>query len=107
MIAELMGIALGAILIENFVLVRFLGVCPFLGVSKKIETAMGMGMAVIFVMTISSLITWLVQALILKPFEIEYLQTIAFILIIASLVQFVEMVIQKKSPTLFQALGVY
>jgi electron transport complex protein RnfA len=107
MIAELMGIALGAILIENFVLVRFLGVCPFLGVSKKIETAMGMGMAVIFVMTISSLITWLVQALILKPFEIEYLQTIAFILIIASLVQFVEMVIQKISPTLYQALGVY
>lgn len=107
MIAELIGIALGAILIENFVLVRFLGICPFLGVSKKVETAMGMGMAVIFVMTMSSLITWLVQVLILEPFEIEYLQTIAFILIIASLVQFVEMVIQKISPTLYQALGVY
>lgn len=104
---ELIVIALGAILIENFVLVKFLGICPFLGVSKKVETALGMGMAVTFVMVMASLITWLIQTLILVPFHIEYLQTIAFILVIAALVQFVEMVVQKASPTLYQALGVY
>ncbi|MDK2801401.1 MAG: H+/Na+-translocating ferredoxin:NAD+ oxidoreductase subunit [Clostridiales bacterium] len=107
MIKELIVIALGAILIENFVLVKFLGICPFLGVSKKVETALGMGMAVTFVMVLASLITWLIQTFILDYFHIEYLQTIAFILVIASLVQFVEMVIQKMSPTLYQALGVY
>ncbi len=105
--SELLIIAVGAILIENFVLVKFLGICPFLGVSKKVETALGMGMAVTFVMVIASLITWLIQTFILKHFGIEYLQTIAFILVIASLVQFVEMVVQKTSPTLYQALGVY
>nr|WP_094552232.1 electron transport complex subunit RsxA [Petroclostridium xylanilyticum] len=104
---ELIVIALGAILIENFVLVKFLGICPFLGVSKKVETALGMGMAVTFVMALASLITWLIQAFILVPFNIQYLQTIAFILVIAALVQFVEMVIQKMSPTLYQALGIY
>ncbi|MBZ4646297.1 MAG: H+/Na+-translocating ferredoxin:NAD+ oxidoreductase subunit [Petroclostridium sp.] len=107
MIKELIVIALGAILIENFVLVKFLGICPFLGVSKKVETALGMGMAVTFVMALASLITWLIQAFILVPFNIQYLQTIAFILVIAALVQFVEMVIQKMSPTLYQALGIY
>ncbi|WHH61040.1 electron transport complex subunit RsxA [Petroclostridium sp. X23] len=107
MLKELIVIALGAILIENFVLVKFLGICPFLGVSKKVETALGMGMAVTFVMALASLITWLIQTLILERFNIQYLQTIAFILVIAALVQFVEMVIQKMSPTLYQALGVY
>ena len=107
MLKELIVISLGAILIENFVLVKFLGICPFLGVSKKVETALGMGMAVTFVMALASIFTWLIQTFILVPFEIEYLQTIAFILVIAALVQFVEMVIQKMSPTLYQALGVY
>ena len=105
--SELLVIAVGAILIENFVLVKFLGICPFLGVSKKVETALGMGMAVTFVMVMASLITWLIQTFILQRFGIQYLQTIAFILVIASLVQFVEMVVQKTSPTLYQALGVY
>ncbi|MCG8500949.1 MAG: electron transport complex subunit RsxA [Firmicutes bacterium] len=104
---ELIVIALGAILIENFVLVKFLGICPFLGVSRKVETALGMGMAVTFVMVLASLITWLVQTFILEHFHIQYLQTIAFILVIAALVQFVEMFVQKASPTLYQALGVY
>jgi len=107
MLREIIVIALGAILVENFVLVKFLGICPFLGVSKKIETALGMGMAVTFVMAMASAITWLVQEYILVPFGIEYLQTIAFILVIAALVQFVEMVLQKMSPGLYQALGIY
>ncbi len=96
-----------AVFVNNFVLARFLGVCPFLGVSKKIETAIGMSMAVIFVMTIASVTTWFIQKFILVPFRIEYLQTIAFILIIASLVQFVEMVVQKTSPVLYQSLGIF
>lgn len=104
---DLFIILLSAIFVNNFVLVQFLGICPFLGVSKQVETATGMGMAVIFVMTVSSAITWMVQEFILIPLEIEYMQTIAFILIIAALVQFVEMVIQKASPTLYQALGVF
>lgn len=98
---------LSAVLIENFVLVRFLGICPFLGVSKKINTALGMGAAVIFVMTVASVVTWLLQTYILQTFHIEYLQTIGFILVIAALVQFVEMVIQKTSKSLYQALGVF
>lgn len=98
---------LAAVLIDNLVLVRFLGVCPFLGVSKNINTAMGMGGAVIFVMAFASAITWLVQNYVLKEYGIEYLQTIAFILIIATLVQFVEMVIQKTSKSLYQSLGVF
>lgn len=97
----------GAILINNFVLTRFLGICPFLGVSKKVETAIGMSLAVLFVMTVASVATWVVQEYILLPNDLLYLRTIAFILVIAVLVQFVEMVIQKTSPTLYQALGVY
>ncbi|MBT9176213.1 MAG: Electron transport complex subunit RsxA [Firmicutes bacterium] len=96
-----------AILINNFVLIRFLGICPFLGISQKIETAIGMSLAVIFVMTVASLATWIVQTYLLLPYDLVYLRTIVFILVIAVLVQFVEMVIQKSSPTLYQALGVY
>lgn len=107
MIRELLMISIGAILINNFVLVQFLGICPFLGVSKKVETAAGMGMAVIFVMLCSSAITWVVQKYLLEPFHIEYLQTIAFILVIAVLVQFVEMFLQKSVPSLYSSLGVY
>jgi electron transport complex protein RnfA len=106
-VTQLSLLLVSAVFVNNFVLARFLGVCPFLGVSKKVETATGMSMAVIFVMTIASVATWLVQKFILIPFQIEYLQTIAFILIIASLVQFVEMVIQKTSPVLYQALGIF
>ena len=102
---ELFSLALGAILMENFVLVKFLGCCPFLGVSKKTETATGMGMAVIFVMTVASAATYLVNEYILLPFDLEYMQTMAFILIIASLVQFVEMFLMKAMPALYQALG--
>jgi electron transport complex protein RnfA len=98
---------LSAILINNFVLSRFLGICPFLGVSKQVETATGMGIAVTFVMTVASAAAWLVESYVLEPLGLMYLQTIAFILVIAALVQFVEMVIQKTSPTLYQALGVY
>ncbi len=107
MIQSIITAFLSAVLIENFVLVRFLGICPFLGVSKKINTALGMGAAVIFVMGVSSAATWLLQEYVLKTFKIEYLQTIGFILVIAALVQFVEMVIQKTSRQLYQALGVY
>jgi len=104
---ELLLILVSAVFVNNFVLARFLGICPFLGVSKKVETALGMGMAVIFVMTVASVVTWFIQYLILIPFGIEYLQTIAFILVIASLVQLVEMVIQKTSPVLYQSLGIF
>lgn len=105
--ASLFVIMISAILVNNFVLSRFLGICPFLGVSKKVDTALGMGMAVTFVMTMAGIITYFVNTLILVPFNIEYLQTIAFILVIASLVQFVEIVLQKVSPALYQALGVF
>ena len=94
------------ILVENYVLVKFLGICPFLGVSKKTDTALAMGMAVTFVMGLASAITYFVQKL-LQHFHIEYLQTIAFILVIASLVQLVEMAIMKLSPPLYSALGIY
>ncbi|MBI9014252.1 MAG: electron transport complex subunit RsxA [Clostridiales bacterium] len=104
---SLFVIIVSAILVNNFVLSRFLGICPFLGVSKKVDTALGMGMAVTFVMTMAGIITYFVNELILKQFGIEYLQTIAFILVIASLVQFVEIVLQKVSPALYQALGVF
>ena len=104
---ELVLILISAVFVNNFVLARFLGICPFLGVSKKVETALGMGMAVIFVMTVASVVTWFIQYLVLIPFGIEYLQTIAFILVIASLVQLVEMVIQKTSPVLYQSLGIF
>lgn len=104
---KILAILLSSILVNNYVLARFLGICPFLGVSKKVTTAVGMGMAVTFVMALASLITWLVQYFILAPLGVEYMQTIAFILVIASLVQLVEMVIQKSSPALYQSLGVY
>ena len=107
MISELLIISIGAILINNFVLVQFLGICPFLGVSKKVETASGMGFAVVFVMICASALTWLVQEYLLIPFGIEYMQTIAFILVIAVLVQFVEMFLQKSVPSLYNSLGVY
>lgn len=100
-------ILLSSIFVNNFVMSRFLGICPFLGVSKKIETAIGMGMAVTFVMVLASIITWVLQYTILVPLEIGYMQTLAFILVIAALVQFVEMVIRKMSPTLYQALGIF
>lgn len=106
MIRDLLVISIGAILIQNFVLVQFLGICPFLGVSKKVETAVGMGFAVVFVMACASAITWAVQQL-LVLFGIEYLQTIAFILVIAVLVQFVEMFLQKSIPSLYNSLGIY
>lgn len=96
-----------AVFVENVIFSKFLGICPFLGVSKKTETAVGMGMAVTFVMAISSALTYLSHVYILEPLNMEYLQTITFILIIASLVQLVEMAIQKLSPSLYEALGIY
>jgi electron transport complex protein RnfA len=104
---EIFMIMLAAVLTENFVLSKFLGICPFLGVSEKPATAFGMGMAVTFVMTISSVATWLVYNFILSPFELQYLRTIAFILIIASLVQLIEMFMRKYAPALHQALGIF
>ncbi len=104
---ELLLLALTTILVDNFVLVKFLGCCPFLGVSKKVETAVGMSLAVTFVMTVASMATYLVQYYILVPLGIEYMQTVAFILVIAVLVQFVEMVLQKFTPALYNALGIY
>jgi len=104
---DLLLLFIGSILVNNFVLTRFLGICPFLGVSKKVETAVGMGMAVTFVMALASVISHIVYTTILEPLKIEYLYTLAFILVIAALVQFVEMVIQKSSPSLYAALGVY
>lgn len=103
----LISIALTSIFVQNFVLVKFYGICPFLGVSKKVDTALGMGMAVTFVMTLASIMTWLCQTFILVPLKIEYMQTIAFIVIIAALVQFVEMFLQKSIPSLYSALGIY
>ena len=105
--ADLIKIAIGAAIINNVVLSQFLGLCPFLGVSKKIKTAAGMGSAVLFVITIASLCTSLIYTYILLPSNLTYLNTIVFILVIAALVQFVEMVVKKISPSLYQALGVY
>ena len=104
---ELVLLSLSTILVNNFVLVKFLVICPFLGVSKKVETAVGMSLAVTFVMTVASACTYLVQEFLLRRLGIEYMQTVAFILVIAVLVQFVEMVIQKFSPSLYNALGIY
>ena len=98
---------IGAILVNNILLIRFLGNCPFLGVSRSMDTATGMGLAVIFVLTMAGTITWFVHYYILVPFGLEYLRTIAFILVIATLVQFVEMVIQKTAPPLYEALGIF
>ena len=103
----LFAIVIGAIFVNNVVLSQFLGICPFLGVSSKVETSLGMGMAVTFVMALSSVVTWAIQNYILVPFGIEYMQTITFILVIASLVQMVEIVLKKISPALYQALGIF
>ena len=104
---ELLIIAIGSAIVNNVVLSQFLGICPFLGVSKKVETASGMGGAVIFVITIASFFTSLIYKFILVPLNIAYLQTIVFILVIAALVQFVEMFLKKAMPSLYNALGVY
>ncbi|MCX7774394.1 MAG: electron transport complex subunit RsxA [Clostridia bacterium] len=104
---ELFAILVGAMFIENFVLSKFLGICPFLGVSKKTSTAVGMSGAVVFVMVLSQAATWLTNEYLLKPYGLEYLQTIAFILVIAALVQFVETVLKKMLPPLYKALGIY
>ena len=104
---ELLVILAGSVLINNFVLARFLGICPFLGVSKRITAALGMGLAVIFVMTFSSVVTSLVYKFLHLPLDLLFLKTIVFILVIASLVQLVEIVIHKLSPVLYQALGIY
>ena len=104
---ELMGIALGAILVNNFILSQFLGICPFMGVSKKVETALGMGMAVIFVMGVASAVNYPINKFLLMPNDLGFMQTVTYILVIASLVQFVEMFLQKAVPSLYEALGVY
>ena len=106
-ITNLLSLAVGAILVENFVLVRFLGICPFLGVSKKINTALGMGIAVTCIMGLSSMLTYMLHTFVLTPLRLEYLQTLAFILIIASLVQFLELFLQKVMRSLHSALGIY
>ncbi len=104
---EFIGIIIVAIFVNNVVLSQFLGICPFLGVSKKVDTAIGMGLAVTFVLTIATIVTFLLQKGILEAFGLEYLQTITFILVIAALVQMVEIVLKKISPALYQALGVF
>jgi electron transport complex protein RnfA len=104
---ELVVIFISAVLVQNFVLYYFLGICPFLGVSKKIDSAVSMGLAVTFVMTITAVVSWLINNLILIPHDLAYLQIVSFILVIASLVQLVEMFIRKISPPLYQALGIY
>ncbi|ABS41176.1 electron transport complex subunit RsxA [Clostridium botulinum] len=104
---KIFALIISALFVNNFVLSRFLGICSFLGVSKKVETATGMGLAVTFVMALASLISYIVYNAILVPLNITYLYTIAFILVIAALVQFVEMVIKKKSPGLYKALGIF
>ena len=104
---EYIGIIIVAIFVNNVVLAQFLGICPFLGVSKKVDTAIGMSAAVTFVLTIATIVTFLLQKGLLEPYGLEYLQTITFILVIASLVQMVEIVIKKVSPPLYQALGVF
>lgn len=104
---DILLIVVGSVLVNNFVMSQFLGICPFLGVSKKVETAVGMGMAVTFVMGLASLITYFIQTYLLVPLDLEYMQTIAFILVIAVLVQIVEIALKKISRSLYQALGVY
>ena len=104
---KLLEITLGAILINNFIFSQFLGCCPFLGVSKKMDTAAGMGMAVIFVMGLASAMCWVINEWILMPLDLGYLQTLAYILVIAALVQFVEMFLKKGMPSLYNALGIY
>ena len=103
----LIGILIAAVLSENFILVKFYGICPFMGVSKKIDTALGMGMAVTFVMAIASAACWAVDAYVLQPLGLQYMQTVAFILVIASVVQVVEMFLKKSVPALYKALGIF
>lgn len=104
---EYIAIIIGAIFVNNVVLAQFLGICPFLGVSSKVNTSVGMGAAVIFVMALSSMIVWLIQYYVLVPLNIQYMQTIVFILVIAALVQMVEIIIKKISPSLYSALGIF
>lgn len=104
---KLLSIIFIFIFVDNFVLQRFFGICPFLGVSRKMETAIGMSMAVVFVMTLATFVTWLLYTYVLIPFNLAYLQIVTFILVIASLVQLVEIVIRKISPTLYQGLGIF
>ena len=104
---KLLEITLSAILINNFIFSQFLGICPFMGVSKKMDTAAGMGMAVIFVMGLAAAMSWVINEFLLIPLGLEYLQTLAYILVIASLVQFVEMFLKKGMPSLYSALGIY
>ena len=104
---EYLLIFISAIFVNNIVLSQFLGICPFLGVSKKIDTAFGMGGAIAFVLTLATIITWLVQKYVLDPFGLQYLQTLSFILVIAALVQMVEIILKKVSPALYQALGIF
>lgn len=104
---EYILIFISAIFVNNIVLSQFLGICPFLGVSKKIDTAIGMGGAIAFVLTLATIITWLVQKYVLDPFGLQYLQTLSFILVIAALVQMVEIILKKVSPALYQALGIF
>ena len=106
-LTKLFSVALGAILVNNFIVAQFLGICPFMGVSKKVETATGMGMAVIFVMGLASAICWPINVFILEKFHLGFMQTVTFILVIAALVQFIEMFLQKSMPSLYEALGVY
>ena len=106
-LTKLFSVALGAILVNNFIVAQFLGICPFMGVSKKVETATGMGMAVIFVMGLASAICWPINEFILEKFNLGFMQTVTFILVIAALVQFIEMFLQKSMPSLYEALGVY
>ena len=101
------AIIIGAIFVNNVVLVQFLGICPFLGVSSKVETSLGMGAAVTFVMALTSVVAWSIQTYVLVPLGIEYMQTIVFILVIAALVQMVEIMLKKVSPSLYQALGIF
>lgn len=104
---NLFSLFVSALLVNNIIFAKFLGICPFLGVSKKLDTAVGMGVAVTFVITLSSAITWLLQRYILSKYGLDYLQTVVFILVIAALVQFVEMYLKKSAPSLYEALGVF
>ena len=106
-LTEILSLAVASILVNNYILVQFLGCCSFFGVSKKTDTAIGMGMAVVFVMALSGAVTWAVQYFILEPLGLGYMQTIAFILVIATLVQFVEMFMKKSMPALYSALGIF
>ena len=106
-LTKILEIALGATLMNNFILVKFMGICPFMGVSKKMDTAVGMGLSVTFVMGLASAATWAVNEFILLPLNLKYMQTVAFILVIAAIVQVVEMFLKKSVPALYQALGIY